>query len=93
LTDRADNFKLSRARRVFAHLDVSIPAIEKELECYLGPERRRRRRWGKKAGQQCSFCGTPAAGGVRLDAGPGVWICTDCISLASEIATEDPAGP
>jgi ATP-dependent Clp protease ATP-binding subunit ClpA len=83
----------SRARRVLAHLDVSIPAVEKELECYLGPERRRRRRWGKKADQQCSFCGTPAAGGVRLVAGPGVRICTDCISLASEIAAEDPAGP
>ena len=83
----------SRARRVLAHLDVSIPAIKKELECYLGPERRRRRRWGKKADQQCSFCGTPAAGGLRLVAGPGVWICADCISLASEIVAEDPAGP
>ena len=77
---------------MLAHLDVSIPAIEKELECYLGPERRRRRRWGKKAGQQCSFCGIPAAGEVRVVAGPGVWICADCISLASEIVAEDPVG-
>jgi ClpA/ClpB-like protein/ClpX C4-type zinc finger protein len=83
----------SRARRVLAQLGVSIPAIEKELECYLGPGKRRRRRWGKKADQQCSFCGTPAVGGVRLVAGPGVWICADCIALAGEIVAEDPAGP
>jgi ATP-dependent Clp protease ATP-binding subunit ClpA len=81
----------SRARRVLGRLDVSIPAIKKELECYLGPERRRR--WGKKADQQCSFCGTPAAGEVPLVAGPCVWICADCISLASEIVAEDPVRP
>jgi hypothetical protein len=81
----------SRARRVLAQLGVSIPAIKKELECYLGPERQRRRRWGKKADHQCSFCGTPAVGGVRLVAGPGVWICADCITLAGEIVAEDPA--
>jgi hypothetical protein len=30
---------------------------------------------------------------VRLVAGPGVWICADCIALAGEIVAEDPAGP
>jgi hypothetical protein len=37
----------SRARRVLASLGVSIPAIMKELECYISPGRQRRRRRGK----------------------------------------------
>jgi hypothetical protein len=75
----------SRARRVLGHLGASIPAIKKELECYLSPERqRRRRRRGKAAGQQCSFCGRAAASGARMVAGPGVWICADCVKLAGE---------
>src|SRR5690242_3531593 len=66
----------SRARRVLGHVGASIPAIKKELECYLSPQRqRRRRRRGKVAGQQCSFCGRAAASGTGMVAGPGVWIC------------------
>ncbi len=34
----------SRARRVLIRLDASIPAIKRELECYISPPRRRRRR-------------------------------------------------
>jgi hypothetical protein len=75
----------SRARRVLGHLGASIPTIKKELGCYLSPERqRRRRRPGKGAGQQCSFCGRAAASGTRMVAGPGVWICADCVKLAGE---------
>jgi len=77
----------SRARRVLAHLDVSIPAIKKELECYISPGRQRRRR-GKRATQHCSFCGKDPASGVRLVAGPGVWICAECVTLATEIIAE-----
>jgi ATP-dependent Clp protease ATP-binding subunit ClpA len=40
----------SRARRVLARLGVSIPAIKKELECYISPGRRRRRQRGKATG-------------------------------------------
>jgi len=77
----------SRARRVLGRLDVSIPAIKKELECYISPGRQRRRR-GKRAAQRCSFCGKDPASGARLVAGPGVWICAECVTLASEIITE-----
>jgi hypothetical protein len=77
----------SRARRVLVQLHASIPAIKKELECYIGPARQRRRR-GKKDDQGCSFCGKSRASGVPLVAGPGVWICAPCIDLASEIVAE-----
>ena len=83
----------SRARRVLGHLGANIPAIKKELECYLSPQRqRRRRRRGKAAGQQCSFCGRPAASGTQMVAGPGVWICADCVKLAGEILAERASG-
>jgi len=81
----------SRARRILNHLDASIPAIKKELECYISPRRQRRRR-GKKIEQQCSFCGKSLASGVQLVAGPAVWICGPCIELASEIVAEQGQG-
>lgn len=76
----------SHARRVLGKLGTSIPAIKKELECYTGPGRARRR--GKKAAQRCSFCGKGPGRGVRMVAGPSVWICAECVSLASEIIAE-----
>ncbi len=39
----------SRARRVLIRLDASIPAIKRELECYISPARRRRRRGKSRA--------------------------------------------
>lgn len=81
----------SRARRVLVSLQVSIPAIKKELECYLSPGRQRRRRRGKAAAGACSFCGKPGGAGLRLVAGPGVYICADCIGLCTEILAEEPA--
>lgn len=81
----------SRARRVLVSLQVSIPAIKKELECYISPSRQRRRRHGKAAAGACSFCGRPGGAGLRLVAGPGVYICADCIGLCNEILAEDPA--
>jgi ATP-dependent Clp protease ATP-binding subunit ClpA len=61
----------SRARRVLVSLQVSIPAIKKELECYISPSRQRRRRRGKAAAGACSFCGKPGGAGLRLVDGPG----------------------
>jgi len=81
----------SRARRVLIRLDASIPALKKELECYISPSRQRRRR-GKIADQKCSFCGKSRSTGVQLVAGPGVWICAPCINLAGEIVTERTGG-
>jgi ribosomal protein L37AE/L43A len=34
---------------------------------------------------RCSFCGKVQGDRVRLVAGPGVYICSECIALASEI--------
>jgi len=60
---------------------------------HLSPERqRRRRRRGKAAGQQCSFCGRDAASGTGMVAGPCVWICADCVQLAGEILAERASG-
>jgi len=82
----------SRARRVLASLQVSIPGIKKELECYVSPARQRRRRRGKAAAGACSFCGEPGGAGLRLVAGPGVHICAKCVGLCNEILAGDPAG-
>ena len=76
----------SRARRVLGRLGADIPAIKKELECHLSPGKQRRRRRGDRAdGQQCSFCGWAAPGSAQMVAGPGVWICADCVRLAGEV--------
>jgi ATP-dependent Clp protease ATP-binding subunit ClpA len=82
----------SRARRVLVSLEVSIPAIKRELECYISPPRRRRRKRGKAADTACSFCGRPRDDSLRLIAGPGVHICAECIGLCSEILAENTAG-
>lgn len=79
----------SRARRVLIHMNVSIPAIKAALECYISPSRRRRRR-GKAVDHGCSFCGKYYDSGVEMVAGPGVWICAECVALAGEILAEGP---
>jgi ATP-dependent Clp protease ATP-binding subunit ClpA len=78
----------SRARRVLISLQVSIPAIKKELECYISPSRQRRRRRGKAAAGACSFCGKPGGAGLRMITGPGVHICAGCVGLCNEILAE-----
>ena len=84
----------SRARRVLDRLEISIPAVKKELECYISPGRRRRRPRGKAPGMACSFCGKPRTEALRLVAGPGVYICAECIGLCTEILAEpDSATP
>lgn len=35
----------------------------------------------------CSFCGKPQERVTRLIAGPGVYICNECIDLCLEIST------
>lgn len=79
----------SRARRVLARLDVDLGQLKKEWGCFVeGPTRRRRRRkWDED--QVCSFCGKRRIDGVRLVAGPGVWICEGCVGLCAEILREE----
>jgi ATP-dependent Clp protease ATP-binding subunit ClpA len=81
----------SRARRVLVSLEISIPAIKKELECYISPARQRRRKRAKAADAACSFCGRPRDDSLRLIAGPGVHICAECIGLCNEILGENAA--
>jgi ClpX C4-type zinc finger/Clp amino terminal domain, pathogenicity island component len=77
----------SRARRVLNDLDVDVAAIERELNCYvtLNPRRRRRRDGKVRSDSACSFCGRPASEAGQLVAGPGVWICASCVSLAVDV--------
>jgi ATP-dependent Clp protease ATP-binding subunit ClpA len=78
----------SRARRVLSHLGVSIHAIKSELDCYVGPGKQRRRSRGK-ALLACSFCGKSQRQVKKLIAGPGVYICDECIDLCNEIIAEE----
>lgn len=41
----------------------------------------------------CSFCGKPREEGRRLVAGPGVFICADCVQLCAEILAIEPTPP
>ena len=38
---------------------------------------------------RCSFCGKRESQAARLIAGPGVYICSDCVSACSELLRED----
>ncbi|MEA2627635.1 MAG: ClpX C4-type zinc finger [Chloroflexota bacterium] len=44
---------------------------------------------------KCSFCGKMQGEGVRLVAGSGVFICSECISVANEMlwGHNPPAAP
>jgi ATP-dependent Clp protease ATP-binding subunit ClpA len=78
----------SRARRVLSHLGVSIAAIKKELDGYVGPGKQRRRKRGT-ADLACSFCGKSQKQVKKLIGGPGVHICDECIDLCNEILAEE----
>jgi hypothetical protein len=78
----------SRARRVLSHLGVSMAAVRKGLDGYVGPGKRRRRKRGK-ADLACSFCGKSQKQVKKLIAGPGVYICNECIDLCNEIVAEE----
>jgi ATP-dependent protease Clp ATPase subunit len=42
---------------------------------------------------RCSFCGKNQDQARRLVAGPGVFICNECVSLCNEILAQDPTPP
>jgi ATP-dependent Clp protease ATP-binding subunit ClpX len=42
---------------------------------------------------QCSFCGKSQRQVRKLIAGPGVYICDECIELCNEIIDEEFSGP
>jgi ClpX C4-type zinc finger/Clp amino terminal domain, pathogenicity island component len=78
----------ARARRVLNHLGVNIAAIKKALDGYVGPGKQRRRKRGK-VDLACSFCGKSQQQAKKLIAGPGVYICDECIDLCNEILAEE----
>ena len=49
----------------------------------------------KRQKPKCSFCGKMQSEGVRLVAGSGVFICSECISVANEMlwGHNPPAAP
>lgn len=47
---------------------------------------------GKWQNIRCNFCGKRAEDVGRMIAGPGAYICNECIDLCSEILTEEGEG-
>ena len=43
----------------------------------------------KEKNIKCSFCGKPQTGVKRIIAGPGVYICDECIGVCRNILDED----
>lgn len=77
----------SAAHRVLNEIGVDPARIKKELARCL-PSSPRSRRAGKgRAGRSCSFCGCTDPGRPMV-AGPGVWICRDCVQLSLSILRE-----
>jgi hypothetical protein len=56
------------------------------------PHRRLRRLGVTAVGPRCSFCGEPSSDSLRLIAGPGVYICAECVGQCAEILVT-PDGP
>jgi ATP-dependent Clp protease ATP-binding subunit ClpX len=54
-----------------------------------GREKRSARRKKPRAEESCRFCGKPKSQVKKLVAGPGVYICDECIALCSEIVAEE----
>ncbi|MGA2392765.1 MAG: ClpX C4-type zinc finger protein, partial [Candidatus Lustribacter sp.] len=51
-------------------------------------------RFGDEKGQlKCSFCGKSQEQVRKLIAGPGVYICDECIDLCNEIIDEELVAP
>lgn len=48
---------------------------------------------GKRVTAKCSFCRKPSTAVDKLVAGPGVFICNECIDLASQIIADNPVSP
>jgi ATP-dependent Clp protease ATP-binding subunit ClpA len=73
------------ARRVLNDLGVDPAQVKKELDSCLPPPPRPRHRLGKgRTGRACSFCGCTDPGRPMV-AGPGVWICGECVECSTNI--------
>jgi ATP-dependent Clp protease ATP-binding subunit ClpA len=84
----------SSARRVLNDLGIDSDQIKKELVDWIPPHPRSRRRLGKgrdRSGRACSFCGCTDPGRAMV-AGPGVWICGECLQLSASILRTEQTG-
>jgi ATP-dependent Clp protease ATP-binding subunit ClpA len=82
----------SSARRVLNDLGVDAARITKELSEASPPRPRPRRRLGKgRTGRTCSFCGCTDPGRPMV-AGPGVWICEECVQLSADVLRTEQRG-
>lgn len=82
----------SSARRVLNDLGVDPAQVKKELQEWIAPVARRSRRIrkGTTTGRACSFCGCTDLG--PLVAGPGVYICGNCVQTSMEIFRSEQRG-
>lgn len=48
---------------------------------------------GQQVTASCSFCRKPSTDVQTLVAGPGVYICNECVDLCQQIIASKPAGP
>jgi ClpX C4-type zinc finger len=48
---------------------------------------------GDRAVASCSFCLKPSHGVAKLVAGPGVYICNECVDLCGQIISNPPSLP
>src|ERR1700723_130798 len=68
----------------------TAPSLPTRQFFSTGPERRFMFRFGDEKGQlKCSFCGKSQEQVRKLIAGPGVYICDECIELCNEIIEEE----
>ncbi|HEX5407525.1 MAG TPA: ClpX C4-type zinc finger protein [Pseudonocardiaceae bacterium] len=73
-------------------LDVDPARVKRELaSCLPSPQRPRRRLGEGHTGRVCSFCGRTASDRPTV-AGPGVWICSDCVDLSRSILRTQQVG-
>ena len=76
-------------REIAIALDLSHQRVHQIVESVGGA----RRRWRRPANcdpknLSCSFCGLDQKKARKLVAGPGVYICNECIAVATGVVTE-----
>ena len=96
---RPRDFEALRAgrssRRGFGRLLEGTSTLAAYLCATLAPRRRERVARPTDSNEQllCSFCGKSQRQVKKLIAGPGVYICDECIDLCNEIIDEELTGP
>ena len=81
------------ACQILDKLGLSMKEVRKvtleAAQSWVQPKRARRRDKSKDDLFSCSFCGKPQTQVEKLIAGPGVYICNECVDLCKDIITEE----